>query len=338
MHDKIRFGVAGTNSITEWFLKGAMEDARFELTAVCSRSMSRAKEFAARYGAAHAFSSISELAASNAVDAVYIAVPNSIHASYATTCINAGKHVLCEKPAASNANELRTVIESAKRHGVAFMEAMLPTVGPNFAKIREYLPRLGTLRSFNASYCQYSSRYDKLRQGEITNVFSPAMSGGATMDIGVYTIYPMIALLGKPSAIHAEAIMLPSGVDGHVTAVIKYPGLVATLQYSKIADAYAPSEISGEKGNLLMSDIHLINKVTYIPHRTPASGMGPEEKRTVIAEKPEHNPYYYETAEFINVIINGEQQSALNSWANSIETLEVADEIRRQAGVKFPCD
>ena len=102
---KIRFGVAGTNSITDWFLKGAMLDKRFELAAVCSRNIDKAKAFGNKYGGAAAYSSINEMAESPDVDAVYIAVPNSVHAQYALACMNAGKHVLCENPAASNATE-----------------------------------------------------------------------------------------------------------------------------------------------------------------------------------------------------------------------------------------
>ena len=113
---KIRFGVAGTNSITDWFLKGAMLDKRFELAAVCSRNIDKAKAFGNKYGGAAAYSSINEMAESPDVDAVYIAVPNSVHAQYALACMNAGKHVLCEKPAASNATEFQKMTEIGRAH------------------------------------------------------------------------------------------------------------------------------------------------------------------------------------------------------------------------------
>ena len=80
------------------------------------------------------------------------------------------------------------------------MEAMKPTLTPGFRAIREQLPGVGTLRRYFSCYCQYSSRYDKLKEGVVLNAFQPALSNGATMDIGVYTIYPMVVLFGRPKS------------------------------------------------------------------------------------------------------------------------------------------
>lgn len=338
MDGAVRFGVAGTNSITGWFLQGAMQDPRFVLTAVCSRSIERARAFAAKYGNAKPFSSIGEMAESGDVDAVYIAVPNSVHAVYSMICMNAGKHVLCEKPAASNAKEFARMTECAKKNNVAFMEAMLPTTSPNFDIIRSNLCRLGEIRRYFAAYCQYSSRYDKLKKGEAANVFTPEMSGGATMDIGVYTVYPMVALFGEPLSVSAQGIVLPTGVDGQASVNFEYPGMNATVVYSKISDSYLPSEIEGEKGNLLMSGIHVVHDVTYIPHRAPMSGQGPEEKRQDMGITLTQSDYYYETKEFINLVNSGNKESERNRWNYSMKTLEITDEIRRQLGVTFPAD
>lgn len=338
MANKVRFGVAGTNSITDWFLNGAMQDPRFALTAVCSRSIDKAREFAGKYGAAEAYSSINDMAQSPNVDAIYIAVPNNLHAAYALACMNAGKHVICEKPAASNAKELCAMIECAKKNKVAFMEAMLPTTSPNYNIIRDNIGRLGKIRRYFGAYCQYSSRYDRLKKGEAANVFTTAMSGGATMDIGVYTIYPMVAMFGMPQSISAQGILLSTGVDAQAAVNFAYPDMNATVVYSKIADSYLPSEIEGENGNLLLGGIHVIHDVTFIPHRAPMSGQGPEEKRHEIGLKLDKSDYFYETEEFLNVIEAKKQESALNSWENSLNTLKITDEIRRQLGVKFPAD
>lgn len=334
----IRFGVAGTNKITDWFVKGGLQDPRFRLEAVCSRSLDRAREFGLKYGGAKAYDSISQMAHDPDIDAIYIATPNSIHHSNALICLQAGKHVFCEKPAASNARELAEMIECAKANNVAFMEAMLPTTSPNFEIIRQNIGRLGTLRRYFASYCQYSSRYDKFRNGDVANVFSPAMSGGATMDIGVYTIYPMVALFGMPESISAQGMILSSGVDGQATVNFRYPGMDATVIYSKIADSYLPTEIEGESGNLMMSSINVLHDVTFIPHRQPKSGMGPDEARQNIGVTLDKLDYFYETHEFINLIENGQVESTNNSWANSLNTLRITDEIRRQLGVTFPAD
>ena len=137
MVKKVRFGVVGTNKITDWLLAGAQQDERFELSAICSRTQERADEFAAKYGVKHTFTSVEEMALSDVVDAVYIATPNCTHAKIAITCMNHGKHVLCEKPMASNAHEVKQMIDAAKNNHVVLMEAMIATMNPNFLKVKE---------------------------------------------------------------------------------------------------------------------------------------------------------------------------------------------------------
>ena len=338
MEKKVRFGVVGTNKITDWLLAGAKEDNRFELSAICSRTQDRAEEFAAKYGVEHTFTSIVEMASSDVIDAVYIATPNCTHAEIAIACMNHGKHVLCEKPMASNAREVKQMIEAARKNHVTLMEAMIATMNPNFMKVRELLPQLGTLRRYFASYCQYSSRYDKFKEGIVLNAFNPALSNGAMMDIGVYTIYPMIVLFGKPKEINAQGIMLSSGVDGQGTVNLLYEGMNATILYSKIANSYLPTEIEGEDGNLIMDEIHTIRKVTYIPRPVAMSGRGPKAVPQDVSVVADHDDYYYEVAEFINLIEGGKLESEINSHAVSLATIEVIDEVRKQLGVMFPAD
>ena len=338
MVKKVKFGVVGTNKITDWLLTGAHEDERFELSAICSRTQERADEFAAKYGVKHTFTSVEEMASSDVVDAVYIATPNCTHAKIAITCMNQGKHVLCEKPMASNAQEVKQMIDAAKENHVVLMEAMIATMNPNFLKVKELLPNLGVIRRYFASYCQYSSRYDKFKEGVVLNAFNPVLSNGAMMDIGIYTIYPLIALFGKPKAINAQGFMLSSGTDGQGVVSFLYDGMNATVLYSKIANSYLPAEIEGEDGNLILDEIHTIRKVTYIPRPAAMSGRGPKAEPQDMSVVNNHDDYYYEVAEFINLIEHGKLESDINSHAVSLATIEVIDEVRKQLGVVFPAD
>ncbi|GJM74689.1 hypothetical protein HMSSN036_69050 [Paenibacillus macerans] len=108
----IRFGTIGTNWITERFIQAALETEQFVLTAVYSRTEEKGKEFAAKFGDPKVFTEVKVLAESADVDAVYIASPNSLHAEQAILLMDHGKHVLCEKPMASNAAEVRRMIEA----------------------------------------------------------------------------------------------------------------------------------------------------------------------------------------------------------------------------------
>ena len=222
------------------------------------------------------------------------------------------------------------MIETAQRQGVVLMEAMKPTLTPAFTAVRDYLPQIGVVRRYFSCYCQYSSRYDKLKEGIVLNAFMPELSNGATMDIGVYTIYPMVVLFGKPAMIHVTGTKLSSGVDGQVAVNFTYHhGMVATVLYGKIADSSLPTEIQGESGTIQLDRINIIGVVTFINKKNMKFNIRPETQ---------HHEYYYEIAEFINIIQAGQKESVVNSLTNSLITMEIMDEIRRQLGVRFPAD
>jgi predicted dehydrogenase len=270
------------------------------------------------------------MAESPLIDAVYIASPNLLHAGQTILCLQRGKHVLCEKAFASNAKEVRQMIQTAKNHRLVLMEAMKPTLTPGFLAVQKALSRIGVVRQYFSSYCQYSSRYDKLKEGIVLNAFNPVLSNGAIMDIGVYTIYPMVVLFGRPQTIQAAGVKLYSGVDGHGTACFTYEnGMTATVLFSKIADSRLPTEIQGEDGIITLDRINIIGEATL------SLRNGQKEN---ILPKFDRNEYYYEIAEFINLIQSGCKESKNNSLENSLITMEIIDEIRRQLGIVFEAD
>ena len=336
--NKIRFGVIGTNFITDWVIAGAKQDERFELVAVCSRTQERANEFAAKYDIPYTFTSLEEMAASPLIDAGYIATPNYLHASQSILCMKHGKHVLCEKPMASNAYEVKQMIAASRQYGVTLMEAMKPTLTPNFRVLREALPKAGVIRRYFASYCQYSSRYDKFKEGIVLNAFKPELSNGAMMDIGVYTVYPMVVLFGRPNKISASGVVLSTGTDGQGAVNFEYEGMNATVLYSKIANSSLPTEIEGEDGNFMLDKINQINRVTWQARPVASSGKGPLTPVEDISAVTDKDEYYYEVAEFINLVQAGKLESEVNSHENSLITIEIIDEVRRQLGVSFLAD
>lgn len=336
--EKVRFGIVGTNFISDWVIAGARQDARFEVTAVYSRKQETADAFAAKHGIPHTYTSLEEMASSPLIDAVYIASPNFLHAEQSILCMQHGKHVLCEKPLASNAREARAMIAASEQYGVTLMEAMKPTLTPNFRAVQANLKRVGTIRRYFSAYCQYSSRYDKFKEGVVLNAFRPELSNGAMMDIGVYTIYPMVVLFGKPKRIQASGILLSSGVDGQGAVNFSYDGMNATVLYSKIANSSLPTEIEGEEGNIQLDRVNIISRVTFQPRVAAASGRGTVAEPEDISVAADRDEYYYEVAEFIDLVLAGKRESAVNSHTNSLLTVEIIDEVRRQLGVVYPAD
>ena len=328
----VRFGIIGTGRISDWVLKGAAQDSRIEVTAICSRSLEAAEAFIARNplaAEARIYTSVEEMAAAPEVDAVYIGTPNQTHCEYTLACLAAGKHVLCEKPLAVNAVEGHKMIDAARSAGLLLMEAMVSTLNPNFTAAASRLSEIAPIRHYSSYFCQYSSKYEALKRGEIASSFMPG-TAGALRDIGVYTIYPMVALFGRPAAVSGslQTIETHAGkVDVCGSAHLKYDGMSATLTWSKTYDSFQPTEIAGEGGNIILDEIHIARKAEIVPHAAPTSGLGPKPGRNTISEGLLFNEYYYEFKEFADLLENGQTESSHNSLDNSLAVLEIIDEI-----------
>lgn len=325
----IKFGVIGTNWITESFLKAAGEIEDFKLNAVYSRTEEKARTFAEQYQVSTIFTNLEEMAQSSEIDAVYIASPNSLHAEQAILFLNNQKHVLCEKPIASNQHEFKKMVEAAKENNVLLMEAMKSTYMPIFNRVEEHLDRIGQVRKYFASYCQYSSRYDAYKNGQVLNAFDPAFSNGSLMDIGVYTIYPLVKLFGKPAEIHASCIKLNTGVDGQGSIIMKYEDKEAVVFFSKISDSNLPAEIQGENGSIIIDRISS-------PQKAGIVFRGGQSEDITVSQP--FDPMYYETKGFIELIKNGKTESEVNSFETSLTVLQIMDEARKQMGIVFPSD
>jgi len=342
----IRVATIGSSRIAESFLMGARHDARFCHAAVYSRTLERGREYASKHGVERVYTSLEELAAAPDIDAVYIASPNDCHASQAIMMMDGGKSVLVEKPAATSPEELETMLAAARRNGVSFMEAMRPTTVPNFQAVREALPRIGKIRRYTATYCQYSSRYEEFQRGIVASSFDPAHNGGALLDLGVYCIAPMVHLFGAPwegeftreklenCVQKQETIVYPGGdevhekgIDGQGSMLIKYPDFEAMISYSKIGDSSLASEIQGEDGCIVIDRINLMvgpRLVMRVGCGTRgdsgyAGGDGASESGPIdLSRETIKDNIYYEVKEFLDIVESGRPESSLNSWQRSL--------------------
>lgn len=323
----IRFAVIGTNWITRQFVDAAHETGKYKLTAVYSRSLEQAQSFANDYPVEHLFTSLEAMAQSDVIDAVYIASPNSLHAPQTELFLRHKKHVICEKPLASNIDEAERVIAAARENQVVLFEAFKTASLPNFQQLQQALPKLGQIRKAFINYCQYSSRYQRYLDGENPNTFNPAFSNGSIMDIGFYCLASAIALWGEPQQIQASASLLESGVDAHGVVMLDYGDFSVTLQHSKVSDSTLPSEIQGEAGALVIEKISECQKVSFVPRGSKAQDLS----------QPQHiNTMLYEAEEFARLVENNEVDHP--GLEVSRITAKVQTEIRRLTGVVFPAD
>ena len=323
----IRFAVIGTNWITRQFVDAAHETGKYKLTAVYSRSLEQAQSFANDYPVEHLFTSLEAMAQSDDIDAVYIASPNSLHFPQTALFLRHKKHIICEKPLASNLHEAEQAIALARENQVVLFEAFKTASLPNFQLLQQTLPKLGQIRKAFINYCQYSSRYQRYLDGENPNTFNPAFSNGSIMDIGFYCLASAVALWGEPKQIQASASLLDSGVDAHGVVVMDYGDFSVTLQHSKVSDSNLPSEIQGEDGALVIEKISECQKLSFIPRGSKAQALS----------QPQHiNTMLYEAEEFARLVESNEVDHP--GLEVSRITAKVQTEIRRQTGVVFPAD
>jgi len=325
----INLAVIGTNWISEKFVEAALQCKEFQLSAVYSRQLESACGFAAQHQSKNCnfYNDLSALGQDKTIDAVYIASPNSLHCEQALLMMEFGKHVICEKPIASNITQAEEMYRSAEMHNVILFEAFKTEFLPNFQLLKRNIDTIGRLRNVYISYCQYSSRYQKYLQGENPNTFNPAYSNGSIMDIGFYCVSSAIALFGKPEGVKASAKLLDSGVDAHGTVIFEYPDFLLTIQHSKVSDGKIPSEIQGEDGVILINQISECNGFSI-------------QKRGAISEtlsvEQGENSMLYEAIAFAKQIEKGVMDS--HAVERSLAVSEITTEIRRQTGIVFPAD
>ncbi|MDU2732557.1 MAG: Gfo/Idh/MocA family oxidoreductase [Mixta calida] len=323
----IRFAIVGTNWITRQFVEAAQQTGAMTLTAVYSRTLEQAQAFNKDYGVAHLFLSLEQMAASDEIDAVYLASPNALHCEQALLFLRHKKHVICEKPLASNLHEAEQMIACARENGVVLFEAFKTASLPNFLALRQALPQIGRLRKALFNYCQYSSRYPRYLNGERPNTFEPRWSNGSIMDIGYYSLASALALWGDPLRVQAQATLLESGVDGHGSVIMDYGDFDVTLLHSKVSDSHIPSEIQGEAGSLVIEKLSESQRVVFMPR-----GGQPQD-----LTQPQHsNTMRYEAQHFVELV--SQRQVEHPGLALSLSTARWLTEIRRQTGVVFPAD
>lgn len=330
--NEIKLGVIGTNFVSDWLCDAVSSANGITAHAVYSRTAEKGREFADKHGIANVYTSISEFLSSD-IDAVYIASPNFLHCEQSVMAMNAGKHVLVEKPAALNAEEYSEMTECAKQNNVILMEAMRPVHDPALDTALNEIEKLGEVRHAVFDFCQYSSRYDRFKRGEVMNAFDPSLGNAAIMDIGVYAIETCVAVFGKPKSLFSRSIFFDNGFEGMGNALLDYGSFCAEIVYSKISDSVNtdyPSYIMCERGNVSLGKLSMMTGVkTHI--------RGSEEKVLLTDRfKNGGSNMSFEVNDFV-AAVNGEKLRRDYS-ALTRDTICVMDGIRRLSGVVFPTE
>ena len=325
----IRLGTVGSGFIVHNLLDNFCRLPGFRLEAVYSRSHETGAPLAARYGAEKVYTDLTQLLADPAVNCVYIASPNSLHYAHTKAALLAGKHVICEKPFCPTAAQAAELISLAKEKYLFLVDATPTAYLPNLRILKEQLPKIGRVRAVMGNYSQYSSRYDRLLAGEITNVFDPNFAGGCLMDINYYNLYLNIVLFGKPRQAEYAPNLWKNGIDTSGCLTLRYDDFVSTNVGAKDTWGMNFFQIEGEQGYIYISGGS--NGLDTIRVVTKATDE-------VFNSQPSPDRWSYEAEEITRLLLQDDTlffQSLLETTQCVMEVLESA---RKQAGIRFPCD
>ena len=246
----VKWGILSTADINRKALAGAAESDDVEVVAVGSRDLGRAEEFARRWGIARAYGSYEEVLADPEVEAVYIPLPNTMHSDWSVRSLEAGKHVLCEKPFSRHIADVERAFAAAEATGNHLSEAFMYRHHPQTRRLVELVAKgaIGELRVIRAafSYSLYDTDNIRLR---------PDVEGGALMDVGCYCVSGARLLGGEPESVVGSAYIGPSGTDWVFTGLMRFPGnVVALFDCGTSLPGRDELEAIGTEGSLFVDD------------------------------------------------------------------------------------
>ncbi|MBQ2780368.1 MAG: Gfo/Idh/MocA family oxidoreductase [Clostridia bacterium] len=325
-----KFATIGRGFIVDAFIESAKSTGLWQLDAVYSRSLDSGKSYADRHGAKKVYTDLVSLAADPDIDGVYVASPNALHVEQCRFLMEAGKHILCEKPLAARADEVIELQELAAAKSVVYLEAIMYMHTPLRQALRQAVGACGQIFTARLDFSKRSAHYDAYLRGETPNIFNPALETGALMDLGIYTVYPALDLFGMPQKISADASLLRTGADGAGCAVLSYPDKQVVLTYAKTAQCIIGSEIVGQEGTVTFGTISQLQDICLYPRNGAAMAVAENETRLQLMAHEAENWYRF--------IEDPTDASYADCKRLALQTATVMEEIRRQAGVRFPKD
>jgi predicted dehydrogenase len=246
----VRWGILSTALINRKFLAGARTAAGVEVIAVASRDGETAIRYAQEHGIERAYAGYDALLADEDVEAVYISLPNSLHVEWTVRALEAGKHVLCEKPLGRHADEVAHAFDVAERNDRLLMEAFMYRHNPQTQRVVSLVAEgaIGRLRLIRGAFGFLTTDSANVR-------LSSTLAGGALMDVGCYCVSAARLLAGEPSSVTAQQVVGGDGVDVLFSGTLSFPGdVLAHFDAGLTVASRDELEVVGESGSLFLDD------------------------------------------------------------------------------------
>ena len=322
---KLRWGILGVAQINRRLIPALQRAATAELRAIASRSLDRAQSAARRDQIPVAYGRYEDLLDDPEIDAVYIPLPNSLHAHWTVEAARRGKHILCEKPLAANADEAQEMVQCCREHGVRLMDGFFWPHHPRTVELRRLIDSgsIGELRHVNGAF---TFRLDM----DPANIrLQPELAGGSLMDIGCYPVYgARWAFQAEPTRVFATAEW-QGGVDVTMSAVMEFPGgRTALINCGFTTPFRGYLEMVGTERTVTVADMWLPGpRATYRIHRPDDSvekEIGIEGADQIVCM----------VDNFGQAVLEGREPSP--SPDQAVQTMRVLDALRESARTGRP--
>ena len=328
MTKPLRWGILSTGNIARNMTEDVLRSANSIVTAVASRSIDKAQAFAQQYQIHSAYGDYQSLCESDDVDVIYIGTPHSEHFSNIKMALQAGKHVLCEKPLTLNYRQASECVALARSAGTFFMEAVWMRFFPIVTEVKRAIAQgqIGEPLNLSASFC-IDIPYDTEHR-----LFNRALGGGALLDLGIYPLSFALFMFGDPVSVKGRAELSKEQVDIVNDVQITFEnGAVANLKSATLSSEPQVAVINGTKGKIT------INERFFCPTSAIIQEFAKSEPELI--DTPwSGNGYQFEIAEVEQCIANGLTESAVMPLNATLGTMKIMDELRKQWGVYYDCD
>ena len=244
----MRIGALSTAAINAAIVDGARASEVAEVVAIASRDAGRARAQADELRVSRSHGSYEALLADEGVDTIYVSLPNSMHVEWSIRALEAGKHVLCEKPMSRHPHDVERAFDAAEAAGRVLMEAFTWRYTPQTRRLVELLPRIGDLRMVRAAFS-----FPELAPGDIR--LSRELEGGALMDVGCYCLSAIRLIAGEPQTLVGRQVLGAGGVDVLFTAALSMPDdVLAHFDCGMVTAARDELEVIGSEATLFLDD------------------------------------------------------------------------------------
>lgn len=327
----LKLAIVSTSRIVDEFLQHISEMPEVQVVALSCRPQSapKARTWAEAYGIPALYTDEAEMLAAGGFDAVYVGTANHLHYDTARRVLEAGYHVILEKPFTATAAEAQALFALADQKGVFLFEAITTPYLPAYRFLEEKIAEIGPVRGAMASFCARSARYDEYLKGIWNTTFDPACNGGALNDMNVYNLHFFWGLLGMPESCEYRPSLGPNGIDTAGTVLLHYRDFSAVGLASKDSESEKFASIQGPGGYLTVhGGTNSLDEVYSVLGGVRGNGTRTDSPRA------ERHRMAYEFAEFARIVAEKDTAAEAEARTRTLAVMELLDRLHAAEGQK----